>query len=276
MFSHLRASRHLLLSMRPKRAASRSWNTVNEEALGFSVELFTFLVSSNCITPYGVSTGPSPSLHDLMLSPHDLASVPSCDTILAGCHELFHLIPEVSLLASRRLAEEGAGCHGPGDTCRQTYDSIHERLTLWSIRPPQRGDCPELRQQRLRVGTAFRQGLHIFLETAIAGSIVCDPVTLCIIQAHIDEIFTIAPQILASPYVAAVTWPFVIAGSCLTQSHQQQAFLRRLCSDRYGMEHLVLLGNILALLWDDPDPRAYGPLGLHIVMRKHSLHLSLA
>jgi hypothetical protein len=276
MFSHLLASRHLISSMRPKRATGRAWNKVNDEALGFSIELFTFLVSSNCITPYGVSIGPSPPLHELMLLPRDIASAPSCDAILAGCHELFHLIPEVSLLASRRLAEERAGWKYPGDVCLLKHQSILDRLTSWSIWPPQEGDCSELREQRLRVGIAFQQGLFIFLETAIAGSIVYDPAMLTTIQHHIDELFGIAPQLLESPYVAAVTWPFVIAGSCLTQSYQQQAFLGRLCSDRFGMQHLVILAKILTLVWDDPDPRAYGPLGIHIIMQKHGLYLSLA
>jgi hypothetical protein len=68
----------------------------------------------------------------------------------------------------------------------------------------------------------------------------------------------------------------VIAGSCTLIPDEQNVLLREIYSMKYGMKHMAIVGDVLQLLWDDPDPRAYGPYGLHFIMQKHALSVGLA
>jgi hypothetical protein len=68
----------------------------------------------------------------------------------------------------------------------------------------------------------------------------------------------------------------VIAGSCLVKTSAQQALLSSMSGGWFKLRQLESLSKVLSLLWADPDPRAYGPYGLYMIIEKHSLNIANA
>lgn len=275
MFVHLRASRELLLSIIANKSGISSIDTMTSESLRFSLELYMYLVFSNCVTPYGITqTRCIP--FDKFLTSTKSVPFPILGALLSGNLELYHIIPEVSLLGSQRLAEEEAGIESPSIGLQRTYNNLYNRVTSWVSTQDYNGRQTETQKQRQRFGNALRQALYIYLATAISGSIVSQPAIRGTIQNHVDALFITAPYLLSSDHVSALLWPYVIAGSCMVKSEQQNAFSSVLRSDRFNMKHLNILADLLEFLWKDSDPRAYGPFGLHLMMEKHGLNVGLA
>ncbi|KAH8702930.1 fungal-specific transcription factor domain-containing protein [Phaeosphaeriaceae sp. PMI808] len=276
MFNHLRASRQLVLSFLDSELPSNIVDTTSLNTLGSSIEMYLYLIFTNSITPYGVAAERSLPFDMFVISGASSVIFPEFGALFAGSHEICKLIPEVSLLASRRLAEEVVSpIHATAALC-YTHNDIYDRVASWTLPPSRHTDCLALLEQRWHMGNSFRQGLYIYLATALAGSVLSDPVVKQVIQGHIDELFSYAPQILASEYIGNVLWPFVIAGTCMVIPQQQQMFLSATQSSRFDMKHITILGDTLQLLWADSDPRAYGPYGLHLVMKKYRILLGLA
>lgn len=245
--------------------------------MGFSLELYTYLVHCNTITPYGSiaanSTAPSDTS---FLSLDDMASFPTFGALFAGSHDLYFLIPEISVLGARRLAEEASGSAAPSDALKHTHENLYGRLKSWHLPPPRPGESADEWDARRLAGNALREAMHIFLATAMAGSVVSDPEVLAAIAVHIVKVFIDVPQLMASNLTAAMLWPVVIAGSCIVEKGNREILIRETRSPWWGMKHLNLVGDVLQLLWDDPDPRAYGPYGLSLIMEKHGVRISIA
>ncbi|KAF2020038.1 hypothetical protein BU24DRAFT_419629 [Aaosphaeria arxii CBS 175.79] len=274
IFNHLRASRHLIQSLLRSKSTKHA---VNSDTLGFSLELYAHLVTCNTITPHGISSGRDLPLDNFIMTPEEMKLFPTFGSIFAGGHGLFQLVPEVSLLASERLAEEASGVPRASALLLRTHDELLDRITCWKMPPPSSPkETTEDWEHRRRAAEALRQGLYIYLSTALCGSLVSDPVVICAIQDHITKLFGFAAQLVASQYVATMLWPFVIAGSCMARPVERQALLRHMRSGWFSMRHLGIIGDTLELLWNDPDPRAYGPYGLHLIMEKHGISLGIA
>jgi hypothetical protein len=206
------------------------------------------------------------------------SSSPTFGALFAGSHELFRLIPQVSILASRRLAEEAAGSARPSASLKHAHDAIHSLVTSWEMppQPPRSASSATDWEHRRVAAETVRQALHICLATALAGSVVSDPAATRAIEDHIVKLFSCAPRLLASRYIATAAWPVAIGGSCMSEPEQQKALLREMRTGWYSMGLLGVLGDVLQLLWDDPDPRSYGPYGLYLTMEKHGLNLGIA
>ena len=279
MFNHLRASRYLVQSLTSQNSIEIASTSDELRARGFCVELYTYLVITNTITPYGTLANRTLPLDTCIMSPDQISSFPTFGTMFAGSHELYQLIPEVSLLASHRLTEETAGAIHPTASLRHTYDNIHNRVTSWEMPPPvQPGQEEGAEDLRLKQSAAevFRQGLYIFLATALAGTIVSDPTLLSTIDQHLVKLFGHAQQVIDSQYTVSLLWPIVVAGSCMVKTEHRLGLVRELERGAWKMKHLDNTINVLQLLWDDVDPRAYGPYGLYLIMDKHDLNLCLA
>lgn len=278
MFNHLRASRYLVQSLTCQNSIENASSSDQLRAQGFCVELYTYLVITNTITPYGTSVDRSLPLDSYIMSPDELSSFPTFGAMFAGSHELYQLIPEVSLLASHRLTEEAAGAINPTPSLQHTYDNIHNRVTSWEMPPPpvRPGELGEDFKLKHSAAEVFRQGLYIFLATALAGTIVSDPQLLSTIDEHLVKLFGHAEQVIDSQYTVSLLWPIVVAGSCMVKPEYQHALVHEIQRGEWKMKHLDNIINVLQLLWDDPDPRAYGPYGLHLIMDKHGLSLCLA
>lgn len=266
MFTHLHTSRHLIMSVIAHRDTTRSWHAIGLSALGFSIEIYSYLMLYNTIVPSGLTLDPTDAF---VMALDEMALFHTFSALFAGSHVLFQLLAEISQLASRRLAEEAAGSAVPTAALKDTHDELQSRVTSWRMPPPRPGESLGGREYKSIAAETLRQGLYIYLTTALSGSTV-NPGNRDVVEGHVRLLFGHAQGLLASRYyVANMAWPVVIAGTCLVKPGPQQALRREMGIKEFNFRNLKYLGDILQLLWDDPDPRAYGPYGLYMTMEKH-------
>ncbi|VUC21061.1 unnamed protein product [Clonostachys rosea] len=278
IFKHLHASRGLILSLLDHRSTRNTSSTVNCETLSFSIELYRYLVFSNTLTPHGITPERSLPLDPFLanIGKPEIALASSLEPIFAGTCGLFRLVPLISVMASQRLNEESQGLDAPSPNLARMGDDIYNRIQSWRLDYRYQEGDGDRREQINRVVEMIRLGLYIYLKSALAGSVISDAADLCTIQDHISQLFSYAHKVLASQYTAILLWPVVIAGSCTLIPEEQNVLLHEIYSMKYGMKHMAIVGDVLQLLWKDPDPRAYGPYGLHFIMQKHGLSVGLA
>lgn len=275
IFNHLRASRNLIQSLLAHKPADEKWSSFRNEALGFVIELYTYLKLTNSVT-YCASASPLQPLDPWVMSLEEMVSFPTFGVLFAGCQDLYRLIPEIHKLAYLRLAEEGTGSDRASATLRATHDDLYDRIASWEMPPAaSRRENVEDRTHRRYAAETLREGLYIYLATAIGGSLITEE-EIRGIQDHVRTLFSYAPALAASQYSTAMLWPLMIAGACVVRPEEQQMLLDGIRTGRHSMGHLTLLTNILQRLYDDPDPRAYGLYGLYITMRKHRLSITIA
>lgn len=128
MFIHLHSSRHLITHIIAHRDAAQPWNATGLSALGFSIEIYAYLMLYNTIVPSSITLDPTDAF---VVSLEEMALFPTFGALFAGSHELFQLLAQISQLASRRLAEEAAGSAVPTAALRNTHDDLQSRLTSW-------------------------------------------------------------------------------------------------------------------------------------------------
>ncbi|KAG9253561.1 fungal-specific transcription factor domain-containing protein [Emericellopsis atlantica] len=256
--------------------ASRSMNTengllyhaspFNNGLLGFSLELYTYTMLCN-LGMHPPSTG---SVADLLVMPfEDMSKFPTFGALFAGSHDLYRLIPEIDALAWRRRVEERNGLARPSIPLVQDHDSLHSRLSAWAMAPPA---WPGERDRDLKCASAeaLRHALHIYLATALAGSVVTGA-TWCAVRRRAGALFPYIRTLVASQhYVATLVWPVMIGASCIVEPEPQAFLMQQIRSNWSGMGHVGMMADVLQLLWDDPDPEAFGPRGLNMIMEKNN------
>lgn len=270
LFSHLKASRHLITTIIPKSEgkAERQHVDVSPSTLGFSIELYTYLALCNTIVAPCALHQPS-SAEVFVLPMEEMASFPTFGSLFAGSHELYRLIPEIGELASRRLDEERTGVAEPSETLRQAHDKLYSRLSQWEMPPPSWSREPGWEAKCLSA-EAWRNALHIYLATSLDGCIVkCG--TRQRLTKNLIDLFWYVRELVAEQqnYVATLLWPVIIGTSCIVKPEDQETMMQQLRDTWSSMRHMGLLADVCQLMWDDADPRAYGPYGLSMTMEKH-------
>lgn len=276
MFRHLHASRSLIEHLLAPESRYQNGSPCMNGALGFTVELYTFLSLTNSVTPYGAVKDRKLPGDDPIISVAAAGLLSTSGSFLAGRDGIYSLVTEVSLLASRRLDEQLSGIAYPSIMIKKIHDDLLNRITAWKMPSSYTESDKEMLEHTHLAGEAFREGLYIYLATAVAGTTVVEPAVILAIQNHIDTLFGYGPQLLCSPCIAAILWPFIIAGTCIVKQDQQETFIDVIRSKRFSMRHLFVLSDMMRLLWADADPRMYGPYGLHLVMEKHKLNPGFA
>jgi hypothetical protein len=276
IFSHLRASRELILSLSSQGFTDVGRYGINHEVFGLCMELYTYLVYCNTFAPHGLCSDRTLPLDAFITSNEAFQAFPTFGVVFAGSHKLYQLIPAVSLLASQRLSDEEIGISEPSIELLTIHDDIHHQLTTWKMSPASRGHETTNNADLLNhIASALRHALHIYLLTAISGSLVLSPDTRASISWHINQLFLSTSTLVeARRYIATIIWPVMIAGSCLTNPVGRQSLLTSLEDGFYQMKQLEVCGKVLRLLWEDEDPRMFGPYGLGLVMAKYGLNMA--
>lgn len=276
MFGHLGASRYLIKSLVANKSKSNQvgFPGLGLDTLGFSIEMYTYIMLCNTMVMPGAYQ--ESTVDTLVMSFEEMSQFPTFGSFFAGAHELYQLVPEIADLGSRRFAEEANGLLHPSPSVQQTYESLHQRASTWKMPSRTRFDDRdwELRQCAAEV---WRHALLIYLTASISGSIVPDSVKKATMAFHTIEAFTLVGGLVSSQqnYFATMLWPVLVSGSCITQVEGQQNMSRVFKTAWSGMRHMTLWIEILQLMWDDPDPRAYGPYGLMFTMQKHNKVLGI-
>jgi hypothetical protein len=232
---------------------------------GFSIEIYVYMMLCNMLVmPAKLQHS---ATHALIMPFNDMAHYSTFGSLFAGAHGLYQLIPEIQELASLRFLEEAAGVPHASATLEETYAHLHSRLSNWQMPLSANRTDWEVKNYAAEV---WRHALHIYLIASLAGSVVQDPIKP-IIASHTVEVFTLISRLLASQkhYVASLLWPALVGASCISQADGQHNLVRVFRTTWSGMGHMGLWADILQLLWDDPDPRSYGPHGLVFILQKH-------
>ena len=297
LFSHLRASRQLLLCLVEQSPSDLSRSAIDSEALGFSLELYVYLVICNTtLAPYGMMPARHLHLDDILLTTLTTAkNFSTFGSLFAGSQELYRLIPEVSQLATERLLEETSAenSHGsfvspPSARILQKHSELYNRLTNFQLSLPRQRPTHEAKDSHssyIAAAEALRAALHIYLLCALHGSSMLiesespTSTTFATITSHTTTLYGHAlPLIASQQFMATLMWPIVVAGTVMRDPKGQAALLSETRSNKIGMRHLELIGEVLELLWNEQevDKRAYGPFGLGLVMEKYGVNIVVA
>lgn len=269
IFLHLRACQQLIqcLLSEPQQEQTRD----DRKLLGFALEIYAYLVLVNTITPHSTTGGRAIYPDYFITSLGTLSGYDTFGTMFAGAHGLFEIIPKISLLFEQRLEEQAGNCSLRN---KSTYTTLLNCITNWKL--CEIGSVStDMALQRESAAEVYRYALLIYLETAMSGPVVDDPATICKIQDYIDSIISLSFLVEGSQYGAIILWPIVIAGSCMVKDSQRKILTASLKQSRYQMQLCIAACELFQYLWSDPDRRAYGPYGLHLIMQKHDINYCL-
>lgn len=197
-------------------------------------------------------------------------------SILAGTHDLFELIPRVKRLYLWRLAEESMGAGFPSPEILAAYEDLNNLIESWTMDPrPRNSPVDQEWDQRRTAAEVIRCGLRTYLAASLCGGAAPPESIRGLIESKAKDVVDTAMMVKDSLYASHIAWALVIAGSCLVDGKYRRALAGVLSQSRYKMRHLSAVGRGLELLWDDKDGSAYGPYGLHMVVRKHRISLCI-
>jgi hypothetical protein len=268
----LRASRELVCKL--LHESKEDGHDDTRAIKGFVLEMYFYLVLVNSITPYDSDEARALPL-DAFFTPLDFLKEYQTYGVVLSCGQgLFELIPQVSILARKRLIEEASGlCSSES---RSTYECLIDSITQWQP-PPVISEMTEWQEECAWVGEIYRQALFIFLKGSSCGSVVNNPKTIIAIQRHIDTAFPLFLPVSRTPLITILLWPIMMIGSFLICESQRKEYLRFL--DTHSKVEICQVrqaAKLLQYLWDDEDERAYGSFGLHLIMKKHNINFSMA
>ncbi|KIW35325.1 uncharacterized protein PV07_02027 [Cladophialophora immunda] len=272
IFSHLRPSRQLMLDL---LANGKHNDMIRGKGVeSFILEHYAYLALIAHITPYALDQARTIPLDPDLLSLDSIHEYDNFGTILSCGVSLFEKIPLVSVLARRRLCEEEqtGGCSWETFS---TYQSLLEDILNWTSGPPG-SQMKEYETAQRLAGEVYRHALLIYLKVSMCGAVVSNsPEVLVEIQELIDAVWDLYAAVVDSPFGTAMLWPTVIIGSCLTRETQRERLRAVATCPRWHMRVTEACINMLKLLWTDPDPRAFGPYGLHFIMKKHKINFCM-
>lgn len=273
MLQHLRASRELVrrLLAQPQRG------NIDQESLGFSLELYAYLSIVNSLASYR-DIGKLAHPYDTFLTSLDeLSSYSTFGSMFGGCHSLYELIPRISQLGVEYLA--GQSILGddwiPDAKLQSCYKAIEQRIITWTMPPP--ADILDQHENNdiITAAEAIRHGLYIYLMTSFCGSGRPDPILQSQIEAQVDIVLALSTSVKNMRSRTILLWPCIIAGSCMTKEEQQKHLKYELLHSGFDMRHLFSLCEMLELMWRDDDVRAYGPYGLYLTMEKNNHYIPI-
>lgn len=213
-----------------------------------------------------------PSVHSLEI----LDGYKSRGFLLGFGQSLFEMIPQIHQLVEARREEEKLGL-GESATLRKQYEYLLAKLDAFD---PSVEDLDSLlpSQDRSDATLIYQNALIVYLHSAFCTNMLSD-VSLSI---DIDErIIKTMPAFITlflgdSPYRRMLLWPGVIMASCAQREQHLKVFQAGLVGRGKRTPGAVKTGaRIVELLWNDPDPRAFGPRGLSYVMTKHDISFGL-
>jgi hypothetical protein len=209
-----------------------------------------------------------------------LASLREYDTFgffLAGCHELFALIPQISFLAGQRLREAESG--EISDSSMITYQSLLDQIMNCHYDESGTADLQD-EQQRDGIGEVYQHALVIYLEAAMAGSDIDEEKFAGKIDERIASIASLVldRNLATSRFATILLWPLLIAGSCLLDPVLQGFISQGLKTNWISTWTSIRASEMLELMWDEHirDKRFFGPLGLYLTMEKHGINFCMS
>lgn len=258
---------------------------------GFILELYAYFVIVANITPYGLDEDRDVPYDPLLGSISELLT--DYDTfgiLFSSLHDLFSLIPVISLLSRRRLQQQGdsdderevlAGdfvslrarieAWQPSSTCREVKG-------VWGMqKAASEGPSRGWSMENHAVAEIYRHALLIYLKASMCGSVVVSGgVVVHEIQQHIAVVLPLFALVSMSSFGAILLWTTMIVCSCLIDESQQATARSNIRGCRFTTGNVEQAVELLNCLWQDPAPEAFGPYGLHYVMKKSAINFCMS
>ncbi|CZR37573.1 uncharacterized protein FPRO_02166 [Fusarium proliferatum ET1] len=272
IYHHLKASQEYI------KLLTSDLNALDElrSLKGFILELYTYHTIKLAITPRSLTSNEfveiDPSVHSLDV----LDGYRSRGYLLGFGKQLFELVPRVSKLVEARRKEEQQNPKRPTALSKE-YESLLQKLHSVD----EAGDESNgLRPYKERAGATmiYQNALIVYLKSAFQRNMLADPELMFEIEERIDQMMPNFYNLFVSesPYRRMLLWPGVIMGSCARSEKHVAGFRTGFKARASGTPGAVKTGaRIVELLWNDPDPRAFGPRGLSFIMAKHGISCSL-
>ncbi|TVY72339.1 Transcriptional activator protein UGA3 [Fusarium oxysporum f. sp. cubense] len=277
MFRHLGASREIIAEIESRQPAE-PLGSDSETLYVLGLELYAYLIFVNCLTPYGLLQERQFSLDSFITSPSSLASYSTFGIMFAGLHDLFALIPQISLLFRDRLIEQESGIIEPSIACVELHTQLERCLKDWNLSqkdlfsPLPTDDC---KRDLSKVTKILQLGIEIYLIASMQGSSVVNPKIVCQFQSYVDDILDLGLDLHYSQWSSILLWPIVISGSCAIQRQQQEHLAKALRESKYRMNHVTRTIGLLHRLWGNADPLIYGPYGLYLTISQSDTTFSI-
>lgn len=266
LYHHLRASRDLIHSLLARQGLTGN-SAIDDTSLGLCLELYAYILITTSSKPQGIGPECTIKYDPFVMSLSKLGAYTTFGTMFGSYSGLFELIPRVTLFAAQRLCEEQIGSSLPSETSCAMYSHLKQDLEQWRLRNPHSDDA-FLDDQASAAAEALRSALRIYLATAFAGSLVSEPKILIMVQSQIDAILSTTRVAAHSRFATVLLWPLLVAGSCMTYSDQRTQLISRLRANRFRMQHVYAVCEVLEKLWATDSSYAYGPYGLFLMEQK--------
>jgi len=186
------------------------------------------------------------------------------------------MIPEIHQLVEARREEEKLGID-ESLAMRHQYERLVAKLEAFD---PYAENLEGLRPRQERAGATmiYQNALIVHLHSAFHEDMLSHPDLPSELEARIDKMMPTFFSLFVgdSPYRRMLLWPGVIMASCARRSEHVRGFRGGLVGRATRTPGAVKTGaRVVELLWQDPDPRAFGPRGLSYVMTKHDISFGL-
>lgn len=247
-----------------------------EHIRGFLLEIYAMFALKLSVTPRGLQEEYPVTLDPFLGSLEFLSQFKSRGFMIGFGHGLFAMIPDVSDLLEKRRKEELSGTTSDG--LFQSYMSLLEKLDSLDASSDILKDedaCP--RYQQSTAVAIYRTALILILQSAFHKDMFKNEELLAEINFRIDKILPLCWAVYASksPLRRMMLWPGSILASCCKKAEHVHAFRLGLNSNPRSPGGVREAAKAVELLWQDDDPRAFGPRGLNMVMKKHGLSFSM-
>jgi Fungal specific transcription factor domain len=282
----LRAFQHLITSL------TTSDNGFERTIKGFILELYAYFAVVANITPFGLDEDRVVPFDPVLSSIGELlAGYDTFGILFSSLHDLFSLIPLISLLARRRLqqeeqeAEEGEEEVDGRGMPELDFKTLKDRIEGWEpsglCQSRGSGYASELEQawssESRIVGEIYRNSILIYLKAAMCGSMVASNLaTMREIQHHVAVVLPLFMLVTTSSVGAILLWPTMIVCSCIVDKHQQSIAKATMRECRFSTGNIEQAVELLDRLWQDTAPEAFGPFGLHGVMKKTGINFCMS
>lgn len=263
---HLRASRHLILELQEQKREFKAHD--HRFLYGLIMEVYAYVVLSNCITPYGMNQTRTLIYDPFLQSLDDLQQFGAFGSMLNGVHTVFEIIPQISLFAAEQKTQNNSGQYL--DRLR-TYNNLKRIILNWSPSPPP-PQYDNDSSQRTTALMVYRYALLIFLETALSPVTVHDNARKRDLQFYIDAGMAGLREFSTSHYASIMLWPSLIVGSCMKQEEQRNLLKDLLDHNHFHMKNTGQAGKLLELLWAVDNEDTAGPYGIGLVMDKYGFN----
>ncbi|KAK1461060.1 C6 zinc finger domain-containing protein [Colletotrichum melonis] len=275
VYHHIRASRHYVMELAADTYKPSALKKT-EHIRGFLLEIYAMFALKLAVTPRGLQEENPVTVDPFLGSLEFLGQFKSRGFMLGFGHRLFAMIPDISNLLEKRRIEELSG--STSDGLFESYKSLLKKLD--SLDPSSdvledEDACP--RYQQSTAVAIYRTALILIVHSAFHQDIHKNAELLAEIESRIDKILPLCWAVYTSksPLRRMMLWPGSVLASCCKKPEHVHAFRLGLNSNPRSPGGVREAAKAVELLWQDDDPRAYGPRGLNMVMKKHGLSFSM-